>query len=512
MGASGSGGDGHRRHRGRRVASTTMRNINGVFLRALLMCVVLASPGWLEQRQQQTGEKMARTRTNGVFLFADAASKCVCRSQTCDWYNLEPANVNDGDTCDTEPVDGVITANISCEDSDTETSGTSPTTFTLSSKIFERFEGDITLQKCHSLTEFWMQSGGWDFKISGNILVSENNALTRFYFFDLIELVGSYDLNKNPMLEYMEARTLRTVSQFLKINDNGRGDGGNGRVRSLSLERLEQVGGNGPETFYFDVVSDKYVTSNDNAWSLANASFTYATDDPVALEISGNYFYDGWMSTYLNDLMNVRGDLRIQDNYNLARIDMNHLKAIWGKMLIQNNTRPGSIDDQAYLGSYCKYDDDALNDTQGVRSILIDAYNAGTPSYYFNGQGQETTIISNLNLIWAPINQVVEAFQNSSVVSATQDRWCYAHGIFDTPCTSHDVCGYSYAMEQETFCGSQGTWTYNYITGVSVPSYSYECEPCVECLRNQYQFSSQTFNVSNPGIEHYPIDGSCPGK
>ena len=281
---------------------------------------------------------MARTRTNGVFLFADAASKCVCRSQTCDWYNLEPANVNDGDTCDTEPVDGVITANISCEDSDTETSGTSPTTFTLSSKIFERFEGDITLQKCHSLTEFWMQSGGWDFKISGNILVSENNALTRFYFFDLIELVGSYDLNKNPMLEYMEARTLRTVSQFLKINDNGRGDGGNGRVRSLSLERLEQVGGNGPETFYFDVVSDKYVTSNDNAWSLANASFTYATDDPVALEISGNYFYDGWVSTYFNDLMNVRGDLRIQDNYNLARIDMSHLKAIWGKMLIQNNT------------------------------------------------------------------------------------------------------------------------------------------------------------------------------
>ena len=47
---------------------------------------------------------------------------------------------NVGDTCDTEPVDGVITANISCEESDTEASDTSPTTFTLSSKIFERFD------------------------------------------------------------------------------------------------------------------------------------------------------------------------------------------------------------------------------------------------------------------------------------------------------------------------------------------------------------------------------------
>ena len=112
------------------------------------------------------------------------------------------------------------------------------------------------------------------------------------------------------------------------IIDNGRGDGGNGW---LSLDRLEQVGGNGPETFYFDVVSDAYVTSNDNAWSLGNASFTYATDDPVALEISGNYFYDGWVSTYFYDLKNVRGDLRIQDNYNLARIELSDLRAIWGK-------------------------------------------------------------------------------------------------------------------------------------------------------------------------------------
>ena len=199
MGASAFGGDGHRRHRGRRVASTTMRNINGVFLRALLMCVVLASPGWLEQRQQQTGEQMARTRTNGVFLFADAASKCVCRTQTCNWYNLEPANV--GDTCDTEPVDGVITANISCEESDTEESDTSPTYFSLSGKIFETFEGDITLQKCHSLTEFWMRSGDGDFKISGKILVSENNNFTRIVFSNLVELVGSFDLNKNPVLE-----------------------------------------------------------------------------------------------------------------------------------------------------------------------------------------------------------------------------------------------------------------------------------------------------------------------
>ena len=62
----------------------------------------------------------------------------------------------------------------------------------------------------------------------------------------------------------MEARTLRTVSQFL-VNDNGRGDGGNGRVRSVSKTRTS--GGNGPETFYFDVVSDKYVTSNDNVES-----------------------------------------------------------------------------------------------------------------------------------------------------------------------------------------------------------------------------------------------------
>ena len=129
-------------------------------------------------------------------------------------------------------------------------------------------------------------------------------------------------------------------------------------------------------------------------------------------------------------------------------------------MLIQNNTRPGGID-QVYLGSFCKYDDDALNDTQGVHSILIDAYNASTPSYYFNGQGQETTIISNLNLIWAPINQVVEAFQNSSVVSATQDRWCYAHGIFDTPCTSHDVWGYFTRWNKRRFVGHKELGRYH---------------------------------------------------
>ena len=77
---------------------------------------------------------MARTRTNGVFLFADAASKCVCRTQTCNWYNLEPANV--GDTCDTEPVDGVITANISCEESDTEDVRYITNDVSLSSKNF----------------------------------------------------------------------------------------------------------------------------------------------------------------------------------------------------------------------------------------------------------------------------------------------------------------------------------------------------------------------------------------
>ena len=65
------------------------------------------------------------------------------------------------------------------------------------------------------------------------------------------------------------------------------------------------------------------------------------------------------MSTYLNDLMNVERPEN-PDNYNLARIDMSHLKAIWGKC-IQNNTGRED-DDQAYLGSYCKYDDDALND------------------------------------------------------------------------------------------------------------------------------------------------------
>ena len=50
-----------------------------------------------------------------------------------------------------------------------------------------------------------MQSDG-DFKISGNILVSENNALTRIYFSNLVELAGSYDLNKKSALEYAEIR------------------------------------------------------------------------------------------------------------------------------------------------------------------------------------------------------------------------------------------------------------------------------------------------------------------
>ena len=111
-----------------------------------------------------------------------------------------------------------------------------------------------------------------------------------FYFFDLIELVGSLRSEQKSDARIHGNRTLRTVSQFIKINDNGRGDGGNGRVRSLSLERLEQVGGNGPETFYFDVVSDKYVTSNDNAWSLANASFTMLRTIRLRLKSAGIIF------------------------------------------------------------------------------------------------------------------------------------------------------------------------------------------------------------------------------
>ena len=58
--------------------------------------------------------------------------------------------------------------------------------------------------------------------------------------------------------------SLLGVSRFIKIVDNG-GSSPNGGIESMELDQLDKVGENGPETFYFDPISDACVTSNNNA-------------------------------------------------------------------------------------------------------------------------------------------------------------------------------------------------------------------------------------------------------
>ena len=111
-------------------------------LSALLCATLLmaSSPPGGEQRNQFHCDERYRTagmvegggaissRTSfGFFLFKDAANACVCKAGNCNWDDLVPENAAAGDTCDIEPVDGVITANILCEDSETNANSVQPT-------------------------------------------------------------------------------------------------------------------------------------------------------------------------------------------------------------------------------------------------------------------------------------------------------------------------------------------------------------------------------------------------
>ena len=435
-----------------------------------------------------------RTRASGFLLFADAASACVCKSGTCDWDDLVPENAAAGDTCDIEPVNGVINANILCEDSDTNANGVQPTAFRLQSRTFTTFAGNIILYKCSTLTEFYMTDGS-SYSITGKIEVTQNDALTRVEFNNLESVTGSFDLSSNAIIESLALGNLQKVSLFMKINDNG---GSGGGISDWRTWNLGQVGANGPETFYFDTNSDTYVTSNNNAWSLSNTSFAYSSGVPsVALEMSGNTFGSSWTEINFNALSNVRGDLKIQNNYFLDRIGLASLLAVWGEMLIGGNSRSDS-EEWSSLWSFCKYSDNIFGDTAGVKSVLLDAY-VPTLTYYL-----ETNMIRYVDFVWTPINQVVASFQNSSQVDATQASSCYYGNVFETTCASHAGCGYSNLMEQETFCGSSYDWNSN--------SYGYECKPCVECVIQNQDGFSQVTDVSSPGMDFYPIDGSCPGK
>jgi len=491
-----------------------------LFASLCAMLLMASSPPGREQRNQfhcderyraagmmEGGGAISSRTSFGFFLFADAASACVCKAGNCNWDDLVPENAAAGDTCDIEPVDGVITANILCEDSETNANSVQPTEIFLTSRNFDRFSGDIILYKCSTLTTFEMSDGS-PYNLTGKIEITQNDALESVYIYQLEEIIGLFDLSANPVLERVYLQSLLGVSQFIKIVDNG-GSSPNGGIESLDLDQLDRVGENGPETFYFDSISDAYVTSNNNAWSLANTSYAYTSGAAeVAIEIKGNTFRgDYYVGLYFSSLTNVRGDLKFVNNVNLYWIRLQSLRAVWGQMLIEGNTRWDNSEEYTYIDSFCKYSYDTdLGDTLGVKSVLIDAY-VPTPNYYTDwsmGNGGVTTdMIDYIEFTWTPINQVVASYQTTSTVLGTQGGGCYATNAFDTLCTSHASCGYSHVMEQEMFCGSK----LDYQSG----SYSYECSPCVQCVRNQYLFS-QVEDVSNPDMWYYAIDGSCPGK
>ena len=320
-----------------------------------LLCAMLlmaSSPPGGEQRNQfhcderyrtagmMEGRGVISSRTSfGFFLFADAASACVCKAGACNWDDLVPENAAAGDTCDIEPVDGVITANILCEDSETNANSVQPTEIFLTNRNFDRFSGDIILYKCSTLTNFQMSDGS-PYNLTGKIEITQNDALESVYIYQLEEIIGFFDLSANPVLERVYLQSLLGVSQFIKIVDNG-GSSPNGGIESLDLNQLDRVGENGPETFYFDSISDAYVTSNNNAWSLANTSYAYTSGAAeVAIEIKGNTFRgDYYVGLYVSSLTNVRGDLKFVNNVNLYWIRLQSLRAVWGQMLIEGNTR-----------------------------------------------------------------------------------------------------------------------------------------------------------------------------
>jgi len=215
-----------------------------------LLCAMLlmaSSPPGGEQRNQfhcderyraagmmEGGGAISSRTSFGFFLFADAASACVCKAGTCNWDDLVPENAAAGDTCDIEPVDGVITANILCEDSETNANSVQPTEIFLTSRNFDRFSGDIILYKCSTLTTFQMSDGS-PYNLTGKIEITQNDALESVYIYQLEEIIGFFDLSANPVLERVYLQSLLGVSQFIKIVDNGESSP-NGGIESLRFQ------------------------------------------------------------------------------------------------------------------------------------------------------------------------------------------------------------------------------------------------------------------------------------
>jgi hypothetical protein len=81
-------------------------------------------------------------------------------------------------------VDGVITANILCEDSETNANSVQPTEIFLTNRNFDRFSGDIILYKCSTLTTFEMSDGS-AYNLTGKIEITQNDALESVYIYQL---------------------------------------------------------------------------------------------------------------------------------------------------------------------------------------------------------------------------------------------------------------------------------------------------------------------------------------
>ena len=285
------------------------------------------------------------------FRVAEAASACVCKSGECDWDDLVPENAAAGDTCDTTVVNGAITANILCEDSETNANDVKPTSIYLTTRRFDTLEGDIVINKCTTLTTFYLNNGYSLLHVDGIIEFKENtllNTVETYY----IQNVTSLEIISNPALTSLQiTQEIKYVEDFIKIQDNTFPN----QNAYLHFYSLIEAGQNGPALFDFDFDSESYTYTIDSAntvWSLDDSSFTRTQGaSSNAIYIGGNTwsYSSDYVNVQFNNLKSCRGNFIVEDNVEIDTIYAPNLLAIWGEVKIVNNNN-----NFFYFDAFCK--------------------------------------------------------------------------------------------------------------------------------------------------------------